>query len=149
MCDVFISYSQDNMRITAEFVRKIVEDFESKGIACWYAGRDMGKAELPGIITHAIRECRVFILVLDKNACKSVYLKSEIALAYRRLLNYETMSMFTFWIDAEDDADDNDNAKHEEINHLLKSFQLANISPSDMVHVLKVESAVCNILGCI
>lgn len=147
MCDVFISYSQNNVRVTAEFVQKIVEDFESKGIVCWYAGRDMGKAELPGVITHAIRECRVFILVLDKNACKSAYLKSEIALAYRRLLNYETMSMFTFWIDADDDADDD--AKHKEISRLLSPFQLGNISPSDMVHVLKIESAVCNILGCI
>lgn len=145
MCDVFISYSQDNMRITAEFVQKIVEDFESKGIVCWYAGRDMGKAELPGVITHAIRECRVFILVLDKNAHQSAYLKSEIALAYRRLLNYETISMFTFLIDDSDNADD---AKHDEINHMLNPIPFGNIVPSDAVHVLKIESAVCNILGC-
>ena len=59
--DVFVSYHASNLHI----VEKIVSKLENNGLNCWYASRDIS-GDYVGSITTAIKSCRVFILVLDK-----------------------------------------------------------------------------------
>ena len=80
MADVFISYDENS---AGDIVRQISETLERGGISCWYAGRDMEKGELRGVVTEAIEDCRIFLLLLNENALKSAYVQSEIALVVR------------------------------------------------------------------
>ena len=80
MADVFISYDENS---AGDIVRQISETLERGGISCWYAGRDMEKGELRGVVTEAIEDCRIFLLLLNENALKSAYVQTEVALVVR------------------------------------------------------------------
>lgn len=80
MHDVFISYSSKDSAIT-----ETIRDFlEAKGIGCWMApGSIPNGSNYTREIPKAIRECRVFVLILSDNAQKSIFVPKELDLAVK------------------------------------------------------------------
>ena len=75
MCDVFISYSSKDID-TAEMIRQILE---SNKIPCWIAPRNIpGGSNYAQEIPVAIRNCRVFLLILSSNAQSSIWVRREL-----------------------------------------------------------------------
>ena len=75
--DVFISYHTDS---AGEAVDKIAIALESAGIKCWYAPRNV-EGNYAGSITKAIRNCRIFLLILNSHYIKSEHCLNEINIA--------------------------------------------------------------------
>ena len=75
MKEVFISYSTIDA-INAETVRNILE---KNGLSCWMAPRDiLGGSNYTKEIPIAIRNCKVFVLILSKNAQSSQWVLKEL-----------------------------------------------------------------------
>lgn len=79
MHDVFISYSH----VDKEVADSIVHRFESNGIRCWYAPRDIS----PGMdwreaIMSAISAARIFVLVYSKHSNQSRQVLNEVTAAF-------------------------------------------------------------------
>lgn len=75
MHDVFISYSTLDSNIALN-IRKVLEN---DGIVCWMAPRDIpGGSNYTREIPQAIRNCKVFLLVLSKNAQASQWVLREL-----------------------------------------------------------------------
>lgn len=80
MHDVFISYSSKDSAIT-EAVRGFLE---ANGISCWMApGSIPNGSNYTKEIPKAIRECRIFVLILTDHAQKSIYVPMELDLAVK------------------------------------------------------------------
>lgn len=133
MADVYISYDEK----TAEnIVRQISEALEKDGISCWYAGRDMEKDELRGVITEAIENCRAFLLILNKSALQSAYVQSEIALAVQGFGDEKDRKLIAF---RTDECDVSANPR------ILSHFQIINGFPLDsdkIFHLLRQMSRI-------
>ena len=75
MKEVFISYSSIDTA-PAETVRNILE---SNGISCWMAPRDIaGGSNYTREIPIAIRNCKIFLLILSENAQNSPWVLKEL-----------------------------------------------------------------------
>ena len=75
MHDCFISYSHKDAQI-AIAIQSILE---KNGVKCWIDFRDaIPGADYAGSIVHAIKTCRVFILVLSQNSIASAHVLNEI-----------------------------------------------------------------------
>lgn len=97
MADVFISYHPDSSGESV--VRRIAHVLEAEGISCWYTPKELYDRDCVGVITREIRECRVFLLILNQDALKSRYIESEAALAHRRVMNRERLTFLCFLTD--------------------------------------------------
>ena len=80
MADVFISYHTKSAKNIAD---RLCGELESRGISCWYAPRDVDPGAYKSSIAAAIRDCKVFLLILNPEADKSEQVKDEIHLARR------------------------------------------------------------------
>ena len=77
--DVFISYSSRNMTAA----QAVCHELEEHGIRCWMAPRDIPVgAKYASVITHAIKECKVAVLVFSEYSALSPWVESEINLAF-------------------------------------------------------------------
>lgn len=75
MKEVFISYSTIDTA-QAETVRNVLE---KNGLSCWMAPRDIpGGSNYTKEIPIAIRNCKVFVLILSKNAQSSHWVLKEL-----------------------------------------------------------------------
>lgn len=75
MKEIFISYSTVDMA-QAETVRNVLE---TNGLSCWMAPRDIpGGSNYTKEIPIAIRNCKVFVLILSKNAQGSHWVLKEL-----------------------------------------------------------------------
>lgn len=75
MKEVFISYSTIDAA-NAETVRNVLE---KNGLSCWMAPRDIpGGSNYTKEIPIAIRNCKVFVLILSKNAQSSHWVLKEL-----------------------------------------------------------------------
>ncbi len=75
MHDVFLSYSSKDSEITNE----ILDALESQGIKCWIAYRDIKAGDdYAAAIVHAIRACKVMVLVYSENSNASAQVLNEI-----------------------------------------------------------------------
>lgn len=75
MKEIFISYSTIDSA-QAETVRNVLE---KNGISCWMAPRDIpGGSNYTSVIPPAIRNCKVFVLILSKNAQSSHWVLKEL-----------------------------------------------------------------------
>ena len=73
--DVFISYKSDEFGIASY----IYEELKRNGISAWMAPQDIpGGSSYAMEITKAIKECRIFLLVLSKAAQTSQWIPKEI-----------------------------------------------------------------------
>ncbi|MCD7854274.1 MAG: NB-ARC domain-containing protein [Clostridiales bacterium] len=74
---VFISYHKNS---SFDVVLKIAEKLEEMGIKCWYAPRDE-KSTYAGSIVKEIKDCPVFLIVLNREATFSEDVLNEINVA--------------------------------------------------------------------
>ena len=75
MKEIFISYSTVDA-VPAETVRNVLE---KNGLSCWMAPRDIpGGSNYTKEIPNAIRNCKVFVLILSKNAQASHWVLKEL-----------------------------------------------------------------------
>lgn len=75
MKEVFISYSTIDTA-NAETIRNVLE---KNGLSCWMAPRDIpGGSNYTKEIPIAIRNCKVFLLILSKNAQSSQWVLKEL-----------------------------------------------------------------------
>ncbi len=75
MKEVFISYSTVDT-VPAETVRNVLE---KNGLSCWMAPRDIpGGSNYTKEIPIAIRNCKIFVLILSKNAQTSPWVLKEL-----------------------------------------------------------------------
>ena len=80
MHDVFISYNSKD----AVVAKKVRDFLEKNAIGCWMAPESLsGGSNYTKEIPKAIRECRVFVLILSDDAQKSIYVPKELDLAVK------------------------------------------------------------------
>lgn len=128
MADVFISYPIDS---AAEVVKRIADALKMAGISCWYANRDIYEGNYVGQITRAIRECKVFLLILNQEAMQSQYMESEAALAFRRVMNHEKLTFLCVNIGAFDFT-------NETLNFYTRPFLTFYAESSAEKHISKL-----------
>ncbi len=78
MHQVFISYSHKDEKIREAVCKKL----ETEGIKCWYAPRDIQPGEeWADTITHALKQCKVVVLIFTDNSNSSNQVLREVGLA--------------------------------------------------------------------
>jgi len=94
--DVFISYHTQSSKNT---VLRIAETLENAGISCWYAPRNV-MGDYASSIVRGIRNCKVFLLILNEFAERSEDVRNEINCAFERQRQHEDIALLPFKVDA-------------------------------------------------
>ena len=82
--DVFISHSSADSKLAYAMCHYL----EEKGVRCWIAPRDVqGGTEYAEAIIMGIRNCKIMVVLFNKNANDSIYVKNEV----ERAFNYKTI----------------------------------------------------------
>jgi hypothetical protein len=82
--DVFISHSS----VDSKLAYAMCDYLEEKGIRCWIAPRDVqGGTEYAEAIIMGIRNCKIMVVLFNKNANDSIYVKNEV----ERAFNYKSI----------------------------------------------------------
>ncbi len=82
--DVFISHSS----VDSKLAYAMCDFLEEKGIRCWIAPRDVqGGTEYAEAIIMGIRNCKIMVVLFNKNANNSIYVKNEV----ERAFNYKSI----------------------------------------------------------
>ena len=82
--DVFISHSSADSKLAYAMCAYL----EEKGIRCWIAPRDVyGGTEYAEAIIMGIRNCKIMVVLFNKNANDSIYVKNEV----ERAFNYKSI----------------------------------------------------------
>ena len=77
--DVFISYSSKN----ATTAQAICHELEDNHVKCWMAPRDIPVgAKYASVISKAIKDCKVVVLVFSEQSAISPWVESEINIAF-------------------------------------------------------------------
>ena len=76
MADVFISYHRSDSM--SELARNIARKLESMGISCWYDTRNIYYDDFVKVILSELEQCKVFLLLLDRGAQESNYVRLEV-----------------------------------------------------------------------
>ena len=79
---VFISFSTQGDRDTAELICRILEE---KGIDHWFAPRDIHSGAYAEEIVSAINRCSHFICLISNNSMRSPHVLNEIDLAFQHV----------------------------------------------------------------
>lgn len=79
--DVFISYSSKDQ----EIADKIVDSLMRAGIQAWIATKDIKEGSYAKQIMQAIRDAKLFLVVISKNSISSEQVKNEIDRAFNRV----------------------------------------------------------------
>ncbi|MCH5158466.1 MAG: toll/interleukin-1 receptor domain-containing protein [Clostridiales bacterium] len=75
MHDIFLSYSRKDKQIAT----MVLSILEQNGIKCWIDYRDIPPGENYGAsIVRAIKECKIFVLLLSKSSGKSSHVLNEV-----------------------------------------------------------------------
>ena len=138
MADVFISYHQKS---TGEIVKQIATTLSGYGISCCYAEKEIYETDSVGWIAREIRNCKVFLLILNQGAMQSRYVENEVALAFRRSNNYEQMTVVTFRVD---DCDLDENPAFD---YLLRRVQIMNGNPPNKAHIEELAQRISRLIG--
>lgn len=93
--EVFISYHTGS---SAQTVQQICAALEGAGISCWYAPRNV-EGDYASSIVRAINQCRVFLLILNKNSNLSEDVRNEINCAFERFRRHEDITLLPFRVD--------------------------------------------------
>lgn len=141
---VFISYHTQS---DGTAVRKICEALEGAGISCWYAPRNVG-ANYAQSIVEAIRGCRVFILVLNKESNLSAHVLNEVNCAFDRFRNHEDITLLPFRIDDRALSDDvyyywRGAEDFDVINELIKKSWVIHNPATDEAHLHPLVADPC------
>lgn len=134
--DVFISYHTQS---AGDAVGKICAALEGAGISCWYAPRNVG-ANYAQSIVEAIRGCRVFLLVLNKESNLSAHVLNEINCAFDRFRNHEDITLLPFRID--------DCTLSDDVYYYLGRIHIMDgACPPELVRIQELVARVSVILG--
>ena len=131
MADVFISYSEGD---ASPFVKKIGDALENSGISCWYMEKDSLSGRYAGVITKAIRKCRVFLLVLDERSNQSKDVLSEVSIAFK-----SDKAILPFHLDNCELSDD--------LFYHLSPFTMVSAHPSEEKNVQDLVTRIAYMLG--
>lgn len=134
--DVFISH---HTRSSLHITEAICNSLESLGTKCWYAPRDTEGAYASSIVA-AIKSCRVFILVLNKESSYSEDVLNEINLAVERMRKGEDISILPFHISKDEISDD---AKY----YLGRMHWIDAVNPPMMERIKELTNKVQTYLG--
>lgn len=78
--EVFISYKAEETEIVSWFRARI----EEAGISCWMAADSIqGGSSYAAEIAYAVKNCKVFVLLLSKQAQESIWIEKELNLAIK------------------------------------------------------------------
>ena len=99
--EVFISY---HMSSSTKLVECIADELEQAGIGCWYAPRDCEDVFSKKIVA-AIRECKVFLFIMNEGSSQSEHCLSEVAVAFNRRSVKEEISILPCKIEECDISD--------------------------------------------
>lgn len=94
--EVFISYHTSS---AIDIVKKLVAALEDAGISCWYAPRDC-EEDFAESIVRAIRGCRVFLFVLNRQSGESEHCKNEVSQAFTRYSAHDRISFLPFMVES-------------------------------------------------
>lgn len=136
MADVVFSFKTESIGL----VEKLAQTFEAAGISCWYANRDSKPGNYSGNISRAIKECRIFLIVLDRLSLHSAHVKTETALAFRRFAQGEPITLIPFRVD------DCNVQEDEDLDYFLVLQQIVDGSPPDTKHIKNLLYIVTEIL---
>lgn len=92
--EVFISYHTDS---SADTVKKICAALEGVGVTCWYAPRDVSGNYAQSIV-QAIRNCKVFLLLLNEHSGMSAHVMNELNCAFDRFKDDKNFALLPFRI---------------------------------------------------
>ncbi len=92
--EVFISYHTDSSSNT---VKKISTALEGVGVTCWYAPRDVSGNYAQSIV-QAIRNCKVFLLLLNEKSGMSPHVMNELNCAFDQMNKDKTFTILPFRI---------------------------------------------------
>ena len=137
MANVFISYSGES---AVALLPQIAGALEERGISCWYAERDMKPEDFAGTIARAVRNCRIFLLILNEEALQSAHVKNEMMLAFRRIVNYENVTFLPFQVEP---CDLKTNAV---LSFYMGQFQIMDACPPDTRHIQDLANKAARIL---
>ena len=101
--DIFISYSKSNKGKVAEIVNKIT----AQGVSCWFQLQD-SKQEYAAEISKGIRTSRAFVVFLSNASIRSMYVRSEIAIAFKHYNNTKGYKLLPIFIEDIDECDELD-----------------------------------------
>lgn len=104
--DVFISY---HFRSSRHIADALVHSLEEKGIRCWYAPRNTISA-YAGEIYRAIQTAKVFLVIMNSEASRSVDVLNEINLVMQRIRSRHEVTFMSFRI--EDSGELSDDMKY-------------------------------------
>lgn len=134
--DFFISYSSCDSPI----VKSIVEELEKKGAKCWIAPRDIdGGIPYAKAIVNAIKESKVFLLCLSRNAALSDQVLNEIEVAYKRIGSEDRILLQPLFI--EDFSIDDE--EYDALTYYIKRFNYIVPKRNNDVNDI-VNEIVCN-----
>ena len=94
--EVFISYHTSS---AIDIVKKLVAALEGAGISCWYAPRDC-EEDFAESIVRAIRGCRVFLFVLNRQSGNSEHCKNEVSQAFSRYSAHDRISFLPYMVES-------------------------------------------------
>ncbi|MBQ6987084.1 MAG: toll/interleukin-1 receptor domain-containing protein [Oscillibacter sp.] len=135
MADVFISYHEAS---AGEIARQVADALAHSGISCWYANRDLSPDFVTAIVQE-IENCKVFLLILNEQSAHSQHVATEMALAFRRVMNYESVAIVPFHVDNGQLSDD--------MRYYLNRFQIVDGCPPDEERIKALTKQVAKILN--
>ena len=115
MADVFISHHTDS---AGDVAKQLCAALEAEGVSCWYAQRNVAHNAYMGYITKAIKDCKVFLLVLNDAANHSKYVLNEVSIAFDRYAKEAEITLIPFRID--------NSALSDELDGYLHAIQSIN-----------------------
>lgn len=101
--DIFISYSKSNK----EIVSSIVDNITSHGVSCWFQLQD-SKQEFAAEISRGIKNCEAFVVFLSEASVRSMYVRSEIAIAFKHYNKNKDYKILPIFIEDVEECDELD-----------------------------------------
>ena len=129
--EVFISYSTKD----TEIAFALLETFESYGLDCWIAPRNIPKgAQWAEEIDKAIQNARVFVVIVSSHSVESRQVPKEIALAVS-----SCESIFPFRID--------DTGLQGTFRYYLSDYQFTDATSDAKQKMIELAEIICSSLG--
>ena len=129
--EVFISYSTKD----TEIAFALLETFESYGLDCWIAPRNIPKgAQWAEEIDNAIQNARVFVVIVSSHSVESRQVPKEIALAVS-----SCESIFPFRID--------DTGLQGTFRYYLSDYQFTDATSDAKQKMIELAEVICSSLG--
>ena len=129
--EVFISYSTKD----TEIAFALLETFESYGLDCWIAPRNIPKgAQWAEEIDKAIQNARVFVVIVSSHSVESRQVPKEIALAVS-----SCESIFPFRID--------DTGLQGTFRYYLSDYQFTDATSDVKQKMIELAEIICSSLG--